>query len=88
MKCEFRNSFLRDLRGVRDQQLLTRIRVAVEAAEGANSLGEISQLSRLQGSGNNFRIRVGDYRLGLCVENDTVIFVRCLHRREIYRSFP
>lgn len=35
-----------------------------------------------------YRIRVGDYRLGLALEGDTVILVRFLHRKEIYRYFP
>jgi mRNA interferase RelE/StbE len=31
---------------------------------------------------------VGDYRIGISVEGDEVEFVRCLHRRDIYRYFP
>jgi mRNA-degrading endonuclease RelE of RelBE toxin-antitoxin system len=31
---------------------------------------------------------VGNYRLGLIIEAETVIFVRVLHRKEIYRYFP
>ena len=88
MKVEFRNSFLRDLRGLRGQPILTRIRAAIEEAENSSTLNEISQLTRLQGGGNFYRIRVSDYRLGLIIEDDIIIFVRCLHRREIYRYFP
>ena len=88
MKTEFRNSFLRDLRGVRDRQILERIRATIEEIETAESLAAIPQLTRLQGGGNFYRIRVGDYRLGVLIENDSIIFVRCLHRREIYRYFP
>jgi len=36
----------------------------------------------------HFPFRVGDYRIGVIVEDDTMVFVRCLHRREIYRYFP
>ncbi|MBP1468695.1 type II toxin-antitoxin system RelE/ParE family toxin [Candidatus Chloroploca sp. M-50] len=35
-----------------------------------------------------YRIRIGDYRLGLFVEDDTITVVRFLHRRDIYRYFP
>ena len=35
-----------------------------------------------------YRIRVGDYRLGLVFDGGTMTFVRCLNRREIYRYFP
>jgi mRNA interferase RelE/StbE len=35
-----------------------------------------------------YRIRLGDYRVGLKIENNTVCFVRFLHRKDIYRYFP
>ena len=43
---------------------------------------------KLQGGDDFYRIRVGDYRLGIIVELEAVVFVRCLNRREIYRYFP
>lgn len=49
---------------------------------------EIPSLKRLRAKGPYYRIRVGDYRLGLSIENDRATFVRILHRREIYRYFP
>ena len=52
-------------------------------------LGALSSVTKLSGgSGDFYRIRVGDYRLGLELEGEEVVFVRCLHRREIYRYFP
>jgi ribosomal-protein-alanine N-acetyltransferase len=42
----------------------------------------------LRGSSDFYRIRVGDYRIGVAVEGDEVEFVRCLHRRDIYGYFP
>jgi mRNA-degrading endonuclease RelE of RelBE toxin-antitoxin system len=40
------------------------------------------------GSPGFFRIRIGEYRLGMLVEGEAVEIVRFLHRREIYRYFP
>jgi len=31
---------------------------------------------------------VGDYRVGVIFEEETVTFCRVLHRKEIYRYFP
>ena len=45
-------------------------------------------LKKLSGGGDYYRIRVGDYRTGIALEGETVAFVRCLHRKEIYRYFP
>ena len=42
----------------------------------------------MRSSREYFRIRIGDFRIGLRLENDTLIFVRCLNRKDIYRYFP
>ncbi len=42
----------------------------------------------MSGADGFFRLRVGDYRIGLAVDGDTVDVVRVLHRRDIYRAFP
>jgi mRNA interferase RelE/StbE len=88
MKAEFKSSFLRDLKAIKDQALLSRIRTTIEEIELAPTIQEINNLTKLRGANNYFRVRVGDYRLGLLIENETVVFVRCLNRREIYRYFP
>lgn len=40
------------------------------------------------GEDRYYRIRMGDYRLGIIVEGEVVTFVRFLHRRDIYGYFP
>lgn len=34
-----------------------------------------------------FKVRFGSYRIGLKVENGTVILERALHRKDIYRYY-
>lgn len=87
MNVEFRNSFARDLKRIRDQALLSRVRQVVEQVEGADELGEIAHVKKLKGSEDYYRIRVGNYRMGIIVADNSVIFVRFLHRRDIYRYF-
>lgn len=88
MKVEFKESFARDLKGVKDKSLLKRAGEIIEAVEKAGSPGEISNVKKLKGGGNYFRLRVGDYRVGITLENDTAIFVRFLNRKDIYKYFP
>ncbi len=38
--------------------------------------------------GNYYRIRVGNYRIGLVLDEAEISFVRVLHRKEMYRYFP
>ena len=88
MKVEFRNSFANDLKSIRDKVLLNRVRELIGGVERAETLAEISNLKKLRGPGGYYRARLGDYRVGIALEGDSVIFVRCLNRKDIYRYFP
>lgn len=88
MKVDFKKSFNRDLKKIKDKGLLREVKEAIEAVEKALNLQMVSNLKQLKGAGGYFRIQIGDYRIGLKLEGDTFIFVRFLHRKEIYRYFP
>jgi mRNA interferase RelE/StbE len=88
LNLEFKASFVRDLKKVKDKKLKTRVREVIEAVEQARSLQEIENIKKLKGNDRYYRIRIGDYRIGLSVEKDTVTFVRFLHRKDVYRYFP
>jgi mRNA interferase RelE/StbE len=88
MNLRFERSFARDLKTVRDGALLQRVRRIIEQVEASADLHELPQVKPLEGASDTYRIRVGDYRLGLVLEGETVVFVRFLHRKDIYRYFP
>lgn len=52
MKVGFRQSFAKDVAGVKDKSLLRRAKAAIEAVEKAESLSQISGLKKLKGGGN------------------------------------
>ncbi|MCA6502407.1 MAG: type II toxin-antitoxin system RelE/ParE family toxin [Pseudanabaena sp. M158S2SP1A06QC] len=88
MQVEFRKTFKQDLKNLKDSKVLKRIQKVVEEVELANGLSDIRNIKLLQGHEDFYRIRVGDYRIGLFVERETIAFVRVLHRKEVYRYFP
>ena len=88
MKVDFRKSFLRDLKRVKDTTIRNRVRETIESVEQAQSLEEISDLRKLKYGDRYYRIRMGDYRLGLALKHDTLVFVRFLHRKDLYKYFP
>ena len=45
-------------------------------------------LKKISGTTDFYRIRVGDYRIGIVAGDDEAEFVRCLPRRDLYRYFP
>jgi mRNA interferase RelE/StbE len=49
---------------------------------------EIPHLKKLQGFKSVYRIRIGDYRIGIFIDGNTVQFVRVLNRKDIYKYFP
>ncbi|WP_420457343.1 type II toxin-antitoxin system RelE family toxin [Rubrivirga sp.] len=89
MRVIFRKSFERDLKKLRgNAQLLARLQQVIEQVETAEEFGAVANVKRMQGWSSYYRIRIGDYRLGLKLEEDAVVVLRFLHRREIYRRFP
>jgi mRNA interferase RelE/StbE len=79
---------VQDLKSIKNKKLLERIERQITAVEAAKSLDQVSGLKKLAGWPNCYRLRVGQYRLGLLIVKDEVEFVRCLPRRDLYRYFP
>lgn len=88
MKTSFARTFSRDLRRIRDKAVLNRVRPIIEYYDRVESLSEARQLKKLKGEDNYYRIRVGDFRIGVIIEDDEITFVRFLHRKDLYRYFP
>ena len=88
MRTVFNPSFLRDPRKIEPVSVLEQVRAAILDVEAAPDSRAIPNLKKLSGSGSYYRIRVGDHRIGVRINSDTVSFFRDLHRREIYRYIP
>lgn len=88
MKVEFKGSFVKDLKSVKNNGLLKFVKDVIESIEKADSLSEIQNLKKLKGGNNFYRLRVGDFRIGILFKNNTVIFVRFLARKDLYKHFP
>lgn len=88
MKVEFRRSFVKDLEKITDHRLRQRVREVILAVEEAKAMAEVSHVRKLRDGEIYYRIRVGDYRIGVVWDGETVVFVRFLHRKDIYRYFP
>jgi len=87
LRTVFKESFLRDLRVVKNRDLLARIKQVIQEIESAQTSQDLPNLKKLKGE-RNYRIRVGDYRIGLKLEGDLATFIRILNRKDIYKYFP
>jgi len=89
MDLKFENSFKRDLKKIKDKNILEEVKKMINNLEELNKLKDFKgDLKKLRSGKNFWRIRIGDYRIGLEIEGNTLIFVRILQRKEIYKYFP
>lgn len=88
MKIHYESKFAKDLRSIRDTKLLAKIKEMIEECKLAASLTELKNVKKLQGYESYYRIRIGDYRVGIEVINEGLIFTRLLHRKDVYKYFP
>lgn len=84
MKIEIRDSILKDIKKIpkKDKDKLQEI---YNIFLNSENLEDIQGIKKLKGFE---RLRVGNYRLGFFIEDDKIVFLRFLHRKDIYKFFP
>ncbi|MDD1413620.1 type II toxin-antitoxin system RelE/ParE family toxin [Dolichospermum sp. ST_con] len=89
MEVQYRQAFLKDLKQLKSSTSYQRIyELAFTTLENINLLEEIPDIKAMRGYNGRYRIRIGDYRIGIEVNGDIIEVMRVLHRREFYRYFP
>lgn len=81
-------AFEKDVNKIKDKSFHLKIADCIEHILSIDQTSSIKNLKKLKGSDNFYRIRIGEYRLGILIENETITFIRCLHRKDIYKYFP
>lgn len=88
MEVSFLKKFSKDIDNItspKDKQILSNL---IEQVKKANSLADIPNLKKLKGFDDAYRIRMGNYRIGVFVSQNQILFARIVHRKDIYRLFP
>lgn len=88
MDLEFGRRFARDSRRIDNRKLRGNLQRKIEELERASSLWDVTGVKKLQFAGDFFRIRIGNYRLGVELKGTTLELIRFLHRRDFYHFFP
>lgn len=88
MKVYFERSFQRDLKKISDKKVKQNIKKLFADISEANSIMDFSSIIKLKSYKTYYRIRLGDYRIGLDVIDNDVYIVRILLRKDIYKFFP
>ncbi|MEH2054988.1 MAG: type II toxin-antitoxin system RelE/ParE family toxin [Nostoc sp.] len=88
-KVEYTKKFLKELADL-PQDVQARIEpIVFQELESENPF-DLGYLQKMKGYDDKYKIRVGDYRIGINVdkETQTLICQRVAHRKDIYRIFP
>lgn len=88
MKVVFKKSFLKEIKKIKNQKLKDAIFEAITNVELVDSISEIKNIKNLTGFKDYYRIRIGDYRIGIKFENSAIYFVTVEHRKDVYKGFP
>ena len=73
MKTDFKKSFTKDPKKIREQDLKKRVTTAIKRAEEAKSLREVENIRKLRGNNRYYRIKIGDYRIGLKLKDNLIV---------------
>ncbi len=89
MKTEYLPSFIKDLTALKGSHYYERIKTLVfDDVPKLPDIEKVKNVKRLKDNKSLYRIRVGDYRIGFRLDHNTLVFMRVLHRKDIYRYFP
>ncbi|MGH8498257.1 MAG: SUMF1/EgtB/PvdO family nonheme iron enzyme, partial [Methylococcales bacterium] len=66
---------MRDLNKIKHNAALDKIKQAIERVEAVQHMSQIEGLAKLSGASGYYRIRIGDYRLGIVAHGDILVFV-------------
>jgi mRNA interferase RelE/StbE len=88
VKTAYKKRFLKDADNLPDQIKKDILDFAFKQISEIENIQDINNLKKLSGFKNFYRIRYSDYRIGIVLQKDKIVFMRVLHRKDIYNFFP
>jgi len=88
MNIQYRKKFLKQLAQIPSIERSRIEQFVFAKLPTLVSLGDSGNIERMVGYRGFYKIRFGDYRVGLQQQGDTLILKAVMHRREIYKHFP
>ena len=88
MEIRYEESFEKDLLKIVDNKIKKKIIQVIANIKRANKPQYIANLKKLENYKTYYRIRIGNYRVGIEIIKDKLIFTRILPRKDIYKFFP
>ena len=87
MKVLYTKKFNKDIDQItNDKKLKKNLLDLITQIKQADALTDVESVRKIQGYDKYYRIRVGDFRLGIKITNDGLEMLRFLHRKNIYND--
>ena len=83
MQIEFSEKFIKDIENIEEKKILIKLENIIENIKNKKPI----KMKKIKGFKNFYRIRIGDYRLGIEMDKEKVIIKRFLHRKKIIGYF-
>jgi len=89
VKILYSKAFGKDLETItHNPAIKKRLLELIEKLNACGSFDELHDVKKIEGYKGYYRMRIGDYRLGIKPSGNTIELIRFLHRKDIYRRFP
>ncbi|MCX7087946.1 MAG: hypothetical protein NTV00_07830 [Methylococcales bacterium] len=88
MKVCYSKKFLKQLVGIPSDSRSKIEAFVFNDIVTAMSIAELGKIEKMQGYDGFYKVRFGQYRLGLVFENGVITVKTVMHRKEIYKFFP
>lgn len=88
MTIKVAESFENDLNKITDKKILKKVYALINSFEYISSIYHILNIKKMEGHKNYYRIRIGNYRIGIKIDKNIIYLIRFLHRKDIYKYFP
>jgi mRNA interferase RelE/StbE len=89
MKVLYTKKFNKDIDQIaNDIKLKKNLLELITRIKQAETLTDLGNVRKIQGYDKYYRMRVGDFWLGIKITDDGIEMLRFLHRKDLYRRFP
>ena len=88
MQIEITHKFQKQVEGCNDRRQRSKVLRIIETVIASDNMNGFPNLKKLKGHKNSYRIRSGEYRIGIVIDGNRVIFAAFDSRSDIYKHFP
>jgi mRNA interferase RelE/StbE len=88
MKVEYLKQFSKDISKINDEALRNNLFDTIVILKNTENLNLLSNIKKMKGHSEAYRIRIGKYRLGFYFDGEVIELARFAKREDIYKLFP